>query len=75
MAVVGVALILYLAPSGTVEIPATMPASLVWKFRIGSLGQHAGMWLGIALAYGALAHRRLLVRMPSDTPTTTAWAE
>lgn len=58
VAVIGVVLILYLAPSGTVDIPATMPASLVWKFRIGSLGQHAGMWLGIALAYGALAHRR-----------------
>ena len=57
-AVIGGALILFLAPSGTVDIPATVPASLVWKFRIGSLGQHAAMWLGIALAYGALAHRR-----------------
>lgn len=57
-AVVGGALILYFAPSGNVDIPATMPASLVWKFRIGSLGQHAAMWLGIALAYGAMAYRQ-----------------
>ncbi len=74
-AVVGGVLILYLAPSGTVDIPATMPASLVWKFRIASLGQHAGMWLNIALAYGALAHRRSLVRQPSDASTAAAWAE
>ena len=59
-AVVGGALILYFAPSGNVDIPETMPASLVWKFRIGSLGQHAAMWLGIALAYGAMAYRRSL---------------
>ena len=58
VAVIGGVLILYFAPGGNVDIPATMPASLVWEFRIGSLGQHAGMWLGIALAYGALAHRR-----------------
>ncbi|MCY3576920.1 MAG: CbtA family protein [bacterium] len=75
VAVVGGALILYLAPSGNVDIPATMPASLVWKFRIGSLGQHAAMWLGIALAYGALAHRRSLARQPSEAPATAAWAE
>ena len=75
VAVVGVTLILYLAPSGTVDIPATMPASLVWKFRIGSLGQHAGMWLGIALVYGTLTHWRLLARMPSDASATKAWAE
>ena len=48
------------APSGTVDIPATIPASLLWKFRIGSLAQHAAMWLGIAVAYGTLAHRRSL---------------
>ena len=75
VAVVGGALILYLAPGGTVDIPATMPASLVWKFRIGSLGQHAAMWLGIALAYGALAHRRSLAHQPSDAAATAAWAE
>ena len=73
--VIGGALILYLAPSGTVDIPASMPASLVWKFRIGSLGQHAGMWLGIALAYGTLAHRRFLAQQPSDASATTAWVE
>lgn len=59
-AVIGGVLLLYLAPSGTVDIPATIPASLLWKFRIGSLAQHAAMWLGIAVAYGALAHRRSL---------------
>lgn len=59
-AVIGAVLLLYLAPSGTVDIPATIPASLLWKFRIGSLAQHAAMWLVIAVAYGTLAHRRSL---------------
>ena len=58
MAVIGGAAILIGAPNGTVEIPSTVPASLVWKFRVGSLAQHAGMWLGIGLAYGALVLRR-----------------
>ena len=58
VAVVGGAAILLLAPSGIVEIPAAIPASLVWEFRIGSLGQIAGQWLGIGLACGVLAHRR-----------------
>lgn len=75
VAVVGGALILYLAPSGIVDIPTIMPASLVWQFRIGSLGQHAGMWLGIALAHGALAHRRSPAHLPCDASATAAWAE
>ena len=71
VAAVGGAAILILAPSGTVEIPATIPASLVWEFRIGSLGQIAGQWLGIGLAYSALAHHRSLALEAHPSPPWT----
>lgn len=72
-AVIGSAAILVLVPSVAVEIPATIPASLVWEFRTGSLGQLAGLWLGIGLAHGALAHRRSLARQPSASPAAMDW--
>ena len=72
-ATIGGAAILILAPGVAEEIPATIPASLVWSFRIGSLGQLAGLWLGIGLAHGALAHRRSLAGQPSASPATMDW--
>ncbi len=39
------------------EVPATFPASLLWKFRIASIGGQALMWTTIGLVFGALALR------------------
>lgn len=72
-AAIGGAAILVLVPGVAVEIPATVPASLVWEFRIGSLGQLAGLWLGIGLAHGTLAHRRSPAGQPSASPTPMGW--
>ena len=69
-ATIGGAAILILAPGVAEEIPATIPTSLVWRFRIGSLGQLAALWLGIGLAHGALAHRRSLAGQPSASGAT-----
>ena len=73
-ATIGGAAILVLVPGVAVEIPATIPASLVWEFRIGSLGQLAALWLGIGLVHGVLAHRQSRAGQPSASPTTMGWA-
>ena len=39
------------------EVPATFPASLLWKFRIASIGGQALMWATIGLLFGALTLR------------------
>ena len=39
------------------EVPATFPASLLWKFRIASIGGQALMWATIGLIFGALTLR------------------
>ena len=39
------------------EVPATFPASLLWKFRIASIGGQALMWISIGLIFGALTVR------------------
>jgi predicted cobalt transporter CbtA len=39
------------------EVPATFPASLLWKFRIASLGGQAVIWTAIGLLFGALTRR------------------
>ncbi|MBV1687467.1 CbtA family protein [Novosphingobium sp. G106] len=39
------------------EVPADFPASLLWAFRIASLGTQAVLWAAIGLGFGALADR------------------
>jgi predicted cobalt transporter CbtA len=43
------------------EVPATFPASLLWNFRITSLGTQAILWTALGLTFGALTarHRQL----------------
>jgi Probable cobalt transporter subunit (CbtA) len=52
------------------EVPAGYPASLLWTFRIASLGTQTVLWTALALTFAALATRP--VREPDRTtvPTT-----
>jgi predicted cobalt transporter CbtA len=39
------------------EVPDTFPASLLWNFRIASLGTQATLWTALGLAFAALVGR------------------
>jgi hypothetical protein len=41
------------------EVPDGFPASLLWDFRIASLGANAVLWATLAVTFGALAARAL----------------
>nr|WP_083466550.1 CbtA family protein [Kibdelosporangium sp. MJ126-NF4]CEL16613.1 Predicted cobalt transporter CbtA [Kibdelosporangium sp. MJ126-NF4]CTQ89036.1 Predicted cobalt transporter CbtA [Kibdelosporangium sp. MJ126-NF4] len=41
------------------EVPGGFPASLLWNFRIASLGTQLILWAGIGLLFGALTERRV----------------
>lgn len=61
-AVAGVGAILGVAPGPSDAVPHTMPAGLLWDFRVGSLAQIGLMWGVLGLVNGVLAHRSLRVR-------------
>jgi predicted cobalt transporter CbtA len=58
VAVALVVLILSLVPGPTDPIPADVPASLLWDFRVASLAQLGSMWLVLGLVFGALVESR-----------------
>ena len=39
------------------EVPADFPATLLWRFRIASLGTQAVLWTVLGLLFGVLAER------------------
>ncbi|GAA3338737.1 CbtA family protein [Amorphoplanes nipponensis] len=39
------------------EVPAAFPASLLWTFRLASLGTQVTLWTMLGLAFAALLHR------------------
>jgi ascorbate-specific PTS system EIIC-type component UlaA len=41
------------------DADVTFPPSVLWAFRVSSLGLQVVMWTTIALVFGALAHRQL----------------
>jgi predicted cobalt transporter CbtA len=41
------------------EVPADFPASVLWNFRIASLGIQLVMWMCMGLLFGALVQRQL----------------
>ncbi len=41
------------------EVPADFPASVLWKFRMASLGMQALMWGALGLLFGVLAERTM----------------
>jgi predicted cobalt transporter CbtA len=54
IAVVAVA---YVVMPGINEVPAAFPASLLWRFRIASLGTQLVLWTTLGLGFGALTER------------------
>lgn len=46
----------------------TFPPTVLWRFRIASLGIQAVLWAGIALAFGLLASKVLERRAMTQTP-------
>ncbi len=48
------------------ETPSGFPASVIWDFRVASLGTHAVIWVTFGLGFGALAQR--LLSRPAGSP-------
>jgi predicted cobalt transporter CbtA len=53
-----VAALIVLMPSVD-EVPADFPATVLWRFRLASLGTEAVIWTVLGLAFGALSERLL----------------
>ncbi|MEV4387437.1 CbtA family protein [Micromonospora sp. NPDC049580] len=43
------------------EVPGDFPATLLWSFRLASLGTQVVLWTGIGLLFAALMHRQRAV--------------
>ena len=54
VAIVGYAMLLTLWPATAVEVPADIPAVLLWEFRLASLAQLATIWTVLAVVFGLL---------------------
>ncbi len=52
------------------EVPAGFPASLLWEFRLGSLGVQLVLWTALGLAFGMLAERARRPATPGGTGGT-----
>jgi predicted cobalt transporter CbtA len=53
------------------EIPKDFPTSVIWHFRVATLGTHVVIWTTLGLAFGAAA-QRFLVGAPQRLPNTRA---
>jgi predicted cobalt transporter CbtA len=40
------------------EVPGSFPATLLWQFRLASLGTQTTLWLLLGLGYAAVIDRR-----------------
>ena len=49
-----VVVVAYLALPGGDEVPGTFPASLLWNFRLASLGTQVVLWSALGLGFAAL---------------------
>jgi predicted cobalt transporter CbtA len=56
--VVWVVALLVLVPSSPDQVPADVPAGLLWDFRLASLAQLAVMWLVVGVTFGLLVDSR-----------------
>jgi predicted cobalt transporter CbtA len=52
------------------EVPADFPASVLWKFRMASLGMQAVTWGTLGLLFGLLAERALKAPVAATVPRT-----
>ncbi|HEX8927303.1 MAG TPA: CbtA family protein, partial [Actinomycetota bacterium] len=46
------------------EVPPGFPATVLWRFRLASLGTQAVLWAAFGLLFGALTERSLRGRAP-----------
>lgn len=51
------------------EVPDTFPPSLLWTFRLASLGTQVTLWTALGLAFAALLHRRESRNVPAAERT------
>ena len=54
----------YLVLPGVDEVAAGFPATLLWRFRLASVGTQAVLWTTVGLLFGALTERSLQERQP-----------
>lgn len=54
----GLGVLMFLVPDVSDAIPATVPASLIWNFRIASLAELGFMWLFLGATFGWLSTPR-----------------
>jgi predicted cobalt transporter CbtA len=54
----------YLVLPGVDEVAAGFPATLLWRFRLASVGTQAVLWTTVGLLFGALTERSLQDRRP-----------
>jgi predicted cobalt transporter CbtA len=47
----------YLVMPGVNEVPAAFPATVLWRFRLASLGTQVVLWTVIGLVFGSLTER------------------
>ncbi|WP_030490262.1 CbtA family protein, partial [Micromonospora chokoriensis] len=52
------------------EVPANFPATLLWNFRLASLGTQVVLWTGIGLLFAALMHHERHRRAATALPST-----
>lgn len=56
------------------EVPEGFSGTVLWRFRVASLGVHVVLWAGIGLGFGAWAERTIAARLaprralPAGTP-------
>ncbi len=54
---VGMAALAYVLLPGVNEVPISFPATVMWKFRVASVGIQVALWGTLGLAFGALTER------------------
>lgn len=54
------------------EVPDDFPATLLWDFRLASLGGLVVLWLVLGAAFGTLVHRALAPTPSAEAPATAA---
>lgn len=62
---VALAAVLYLGMPDLDEVPADFPATLLWEFRLSSLGTQAVLWATLGVTFGVLSLRAARTQAPS----------
>lgn len=77
--VVGLGVLVALMPGNDDPIPTVVPATLIWEFRVASLGGNLLMWTLLTVGFGLLcaesAHRRATASVAVDPAGAAASGE